>query len=510
MDAAVLSVGIACILALSVTAAHGHGTGLEVLPPVMMDGQLVTVSVDSAKDGDTVTIEVAFVRDGDREPIPNTVMLIEARRGQEPLFSEEFAAGGGVLKFEFVSDAAGDLALRSIESGGFFGILADEIHRMSGPGLAEGGLYSLDITILSVGGRAPADPPTFASAVSVPVTTHHTIVDPYWGEQSIRFITYYDMLYDMGYDADTRAVSFSMPFEWDPDVIDLVDVVHIEFATPGGLGDLLVSEFEVRINGVKVPDRAVAVDDYFVDYRTVHLVLPPGDLLGMYETIGPADTMEVVAQPASGSAYSAVTANGQYRLLVLLEPDRPVSGQEATARLNITHVFPKTLAVSVPYHVEIVHDGAVLHSGRGVSDDSSPVSIIFDVPPGASGPAAILFSDIDGNELASASLPIAFAAEEPDGAPPGDGDRVPGWVRTTVEWWAQEEIDDASFARAMAFLIESGVISVDAAPSDAKGSIEPWVRTTAQWWADGLVSDAEFLAGIAFLVERGVIPVGVG
>jgi hypothetical protein len=86
-------------------------------------------------------------------------------------------------------------------------------------------------------------------------------------------------------------------------------------------------------------------------------------------------------------------------------------------------------------------------------------------------------------------------------------DLIPDWIRNTVQWWAEGDIDDDSFVQAMAFLIKNDVIQVDAVSSDTGGDIESWVRSTAQWWVDGLVSDAEFLASVAFLVEKGVIPV---
>lgn len=493
---------VLCVIAAPNLMAHGHGTGIEVLPPVLMNDRLVTVMVDSEKTESEVLISISFIQDETQEPIGDTIMYVDAGRGQSHLFAQEFQTNNGVVKLRFISDESGDGVLHEGSSGGFFGILSDVTYTMSGPGLSDGGLYSLDISILSSQGYIPPEPLLFNSAVSVPMTFLRTINDPHWGEQTIKFITYYDVLYNMEYDSTQRTISFDMPFEWNEDIINQIDVVHIEFAVPGTFGELLVSDFDVQINGLDLPPAIITMDDYFPDYRTVHLVLPRGELFRLYGQTGDTDTMRVTAKPSWDSVYSSVTANGQYRVLIDLEPDGPISGQSNTASFNITHVFPSSLVVSVPYDIQVVYNDDVLYSGSGISDESNPVNVVFDVPPDIQGSALLQFSNVDGNELAMATLPIMFNT-----ASNKDVDLIPGWIRDTVQLWTRGDIDDSSFVQAMAFLIKNNIIHVDVVPSDTGGEIEPWVQSTAQWWVDGLVSDAEFLAGIAFLVERGVIPV---
>ena len=491
-----------CVIMTPNFMAHGHGTGTEVLPPILMNNQLVTVMVDSEKTESEVLVSVSFIRDDNREPIGDTILYIDARRGQTQLFAQEFQANNGVVKLQFTSDDSGDGVLYERSSGGFFGILSDVTYMMSGPALADGGLYSLDVSILSSQGYAPPEPLQFNSAVTVPMTFLYTIDDQYWNEQTMRFVTYYDILHNIRYDDTQRTVSFEMPFEWDEDILNQIDVVHVEFAVPITFGELLVSDFDVQINGLDLPPRIVTIDDYFLDYRIVHLVLPQGELFRLYEQTDDIDVMRVTAKPSLDSVYSSVTTNGQYRILIDLEPDGPVSGQSNTASFNITHVFPSSLVVSVPYDVQVVYDDVILYSGSGVSDENKPVSIVFDVPSDIQGPALLQFSNVDDNELAAAALPIVFNT-----ASNGNMNLIPDWIRNTVQWWAEGDIDDDSFVQAMAFLIKNDVIQVDAVSSDTGGDIESWVRSTAQWWVDGLVSDAEFLASIAFLVEKGVIPV---
>ena len=128
-----------------------------------------------------------------------------------------------------------------------------------------------------------------------------------------------------------------------------------------------------------------------------------------------------------------------------------------------------------------------------------PVTARLLVPDGVSGPGELRFHEIDGNDLATATIPIVF-----------DGvvhPKVPEWVRTTAGWWVDGMIGEESFIEAIRYLIENGIIQVLPVQADAGGGgpVEEWVRTTVGWWAGGLVSDEEFLASITYLMERGII-----
>jgi hypothetical protein len=370
---------------------------------------------------------------------------------------------------------------------------------VAGPGLTDGGLYSFDVSVLSADGYEPADPPVFESAVSIPITYEDVMNGGRWGEQSISFITYYDALHGRGYDPETERVFFEMPFQWDAAVIEQIETVHVEFTIPNEFGDMLVSSMEARVNGIPTPPRTVAIDDYFMDVRTVHIVLPRGLLLEMLDTTG-GDAMEFEVGPAPLTPYSAVTSNGEYRVLVDAGPSGLAAGREAAVSFNITNVFLRSINVEADYTATVTRGGTLLHSQGGVSDGE--VTMSFPVPADASGPALISFQDINGNDLADATLPVFID-------PVPQTPTVPPWIRDTVRLWTSGDIDDGAFAAAISYLIQQEIIRMDDIPQGEGdgGPIDDWVRTTAGWWTDGLVSDAEFLAGLKYLVGRGVIAV---
>lgn len=473
--------------------AYGHGTGSETLPAVELDGRLVTIVVSSEQEEGMVRVDMSLILLSTGGAIPDADFEITARHGQTHLFSQEFRQGDGRIIFEMVEGPS--YSPPESISGGFFGILGPGSFRVAGPGLAGGGLYSFDITLLSADGYRPDAPPVFESAVSVPITYQDIIRDGRWGDQPVQFITYYDTLHDRGYDQEAGRMHFAMPFQWDADVIEQIETVHVEMVAPSAFGDLLFSDMEAHINGVRAPERTVTVDDYYMDVRTIHVVLPRGLLLELLEASGDSETMEFEVGARPDSPYSAVTSNGEYRMIVDTGP--LVAGQEAAMRFNVTNVFLRSMNVEAPYVATVTQQGAVLHSQSGVSGQGS--ALRFHIPEDTSGIAWVSFQDINGNDLADASLPVFID--------PPQAESVPPWIRETVGLWTSGMIDDGAFASAISYMVQQGVIDVGGVSGTAGdgGPIDEWVRTTAGWWVDGLVSDAEFLAGIKYLIERGVI-----
>ena len=87
-------------------------------------------------------------------------------------------------------------------------------------------------------------------------------------------------------------------------------------------------------------------------------------------------------------------------------------------------------------------------------------------------------------------------------------EKVPDWIKNNAGWWADALISDNEFVNAIEFLINEGIIQVDAkAVSEKSNSIPDWVRNTAGWWATNQISETEFLNAIEFLIESGLISI---
>jgi len=92
-------------------------------------------------------------------------------------------------------------------------------------------------------------------------------------------------------------------------------------------------------------------------------------------------------------------------------------------------------------------------------------------------------------------------------------DVIPPWIKNNADWWADDKIDDFTFAQGIGFLIKNQIIQISDLPTTPDGDIiieenmviPSWIKNNAGWWADDDISDSDFLYGIKFLVETNII-----
>jgi len=92
-------------------------------------------------------------------------------------------------------------------------------------------------------------------------------------------------------------------------------------------------------------------------------------------------------------------------------------------------------------------------------------------------------------------------------------DAVPSWIKNNAGWWAENKIDDFTFAQGIGFLIKNKIIQINDLPTTPDGEIAiendivipSWIKNNAGWWAEDKISDSDFLYGIKFLVENNII-----
>jgi len=103
---------------------------------------------------------------------------------------------------------------------------------------------------------------------------------------------------------------------------------------------------------------------------------------------------------------------------------------------------------------------------------------------------------------------------------------LPDWLKTSVGWWANGQLDDSTLVSSLEFLINKGFIQIPdtVAPSDATDNgdhatnndhatndhnagpvIPDWLKTNAMWWSEGLVQDSEFVNSLEWLIVNGII-----
>jgi len=94
-------------------------------------------------------------------------------------------------------------------------------------------------------------------------------------------------------------------------------------------------------------------------------------------------------------------------------------------------------------------------------------------------------------------------------------DAVPSWIKNNAGWWADDKIDDFTFAQGIGFLIKNKIIQIHDLPTTPDGeiaieydiTIPSWIKNNAGWWADEQIDDNSFVTGLQWLISNGIMKI---
>jgi len=497
--------------------AYGHGVGSEIFPPVELNGKLVSLEVSSStKDdiqSDDQQISISLIDFDSKITLRDVTFLVKSERGEQFLFEKEFKADHGFLVFNFVSEDTNSVIVEEKDSGeDFFGSLLGLQSRLidvKGPKLSEGGLYKLDISILTADGYSQKleTPLIFNAGISIAQTTTHDFIDPDFGNQNIQVVTYYDEISNFQYDPKLKKISFSMPFEWSLKNINQTSVVHEEIIIPKEFGALLLSGFSMSVNDIKLSDDIVNVDDFFTEGRVVHFIIYQKELVNIFENSSNLNGMNFEITPDRDYTHiSSVTDNGQFRILVSWEPEYLESNSNAKIIFDITDIFLKNKPVSTNYEFSITQNDQLLFQQNGISTDLKTEHNVVDffIPENISGIVNLNFKNLDNNEFAQTSIPIAIHEKKIV-----NSNLIPDWVTNDIQLWSEGKINDSKLIDIINYLIENKIIIID---NNSLGiseveKIPSWIQIIASWWIDDQIDDESFFKILEFLIQKQIISI---
>ena len=497
--------------------AYGHGVGSEIFPPVELNGKLVSVEVSSSTkddiENDDQQISISLIDFDSKITLRDVTFLIKSERGEQFLFEKEFKADNGFLVFNFVSEDNDSIIIDEKDSGeDFFGSLLGLESRLidvKGPKLSEGGLYKLDISIITADGYSEKleTPLVFNAGISIAQTTTHEFIEPDFGNQNIQVVTYYDEISNFQYDPKLKKISYSMPFEWSLKNINQTSVVHEEIIIPKEFGALLLSGFSMSVNDIKLSDDIVNVDDFFTEGRVVHFIIYQKELVNIFENSVNLNGMNFEITPDRDYTHiSSVTDNGQFRILVSWEPEYLESNSNAKIIFDITDIFLKNKPVSTNYEFSITQNDQLIFKQNGISTDSKTEHNVADffIPENISGIVNLNFKNLDGNEFATTSIPIAIHENKNI-----DSNLIPDWVTNDIQLWSEGKINDGKLIDTINYLIENEIIMIHDNSSEISEveKIPSWIQIIAGWWLNGEINDETFFEILEFLTQKQIIPI---
>ena len=115
----------------------------------------VSSSTNDSDTNDDQQISISLIDFNSKVTLRDVTFLIKSERGEQFLFEQEFKADNGFIVFNFVSEETDSIVVNEDDGDDLFGSLLGLESRMvhvKGPKLSEGGLYKLDVSILTVDG----------------------------------------------------------------------------------------------------------------------------------------------------------------------------------------------------------------------------------------------------------------------------------------------------------------------------------------------------------------------
>ncbi|HYL66268.1 MAG TPA: hypothetical protein VEU72_03865 [Nitrosopumilaceae archaeon] len=395
-------------------SAYGDGLASETLPPEMIGNINVTLSIASTPfsidDYHTGTEMNFFVIDvSNQQPLPDVTVSISAFKGDKALFGHIFKSDSGNFLIFAYPQESGDISIN--EQGAVFSGLLDQHsgkYDIKGPIFNSGGLYRFKINVLTIGSYDNQISKSYNAAISIPETNQYQIHDKDYGNQNVTMIAYYDQINNFHYDSEKKSINFAMLFDWSEGNINNVSVVHQELKIPKTFGDFLVTKYNAYVNGIKLPDNAITIDDYSSDDRIVHLILYKQELANLaIKQQSSKSEMDYSLMPSNETGFPIVqfTRNAQFKISLSWDPPKITAGSDTKFNFKILDPYLVNQTVSdIGYDFSLIANHKAIFQKSGVTAETGNNTITAPIPANATGPITIAFENIKGNSFAGAEM----------------------------------------------------------------------------------------------------------
>jgi hypothetical protein len=280
------------------TPAYGHGLSGDMAMPASIGDRLATVRVDMkpafllAEAPQDATIEMRLFDTKNDKTIEHVTFFITLKKGDKVLMRDWFHAHDGDLFIKVRPTEQPNVVINAPKEPILDGWIGsrDAPVLAAGPIFIEGGLYHFVIEIFSIDfDQTILEPPIkYDAYVSIGETTTYAVTNG--AEQQVSIRTYYDKTQEFNFDQENGFVKFSMPFNWDKQYLAQVPLVHQEVVIPRSFTELVSDKYTGVVNGVKLPDSAVMVDDSNPNEIVVHYMIPNQPLLLLAEHVTMTDS----------------------------------------------------------------------------------------------------------------------------------------------------------------------------------------------------------------------------
>jgi len=527
--------------------AFGHGLGGDAAPPISFEGMQVTIFTEldpsdmTAGEVDSANISIRFYDMLTDLNLEQVTYRVEVWRAGDLLARNYFYDEDGTLNVEVrpKTDCYEAKPWKCTEyygevhgtAGGLFA-RGDGRPLIDGPIFEKGGLYNVKVSI--EGATSPrslvAQPLLFDTFVSVAQDQGFFIKTANAEEIPVTVKTYYDDVENFTFNQSNNAISFDMPFDWSPEYVELVQVVHEEIRVPKSFEPYNPeTSFKGYVDGVEVDQRVLLIDPYSSETENiVHFLVTGTELQRINEVLGPDHqsskimSFDLVPQGNVEKNSFDVSFDNGYRAIISWDAKYGI-GDEIPFEFSF---FDNNggLVKDVIYAFGLVNPqgeqfnivtgdnpeeyvGVKSVEGIATHKITIPDDGLYTLNLVLTGEG---FSNYDEFLQASQKFEVGISTTSSFVPTPSQSVSIPEWVKNNAKWWSEGGIDDNTFATGIEFMIKQGIISVPSTQSgtqNADATIPDWVRNNAAWWADGQIDDDTFASGLQFLIKEGIISV---
>ncbi len=407
---------------------------------------------------------------------------------------------------------------------------------ITGPIFVKGGLYNIRVDI-----EAATSPRTLLATllsydtfISVAQEQNFFIKTANAEEIPVIIKTYYDDVDNFKFDQSDNSISFDMPFDWSPDYVNLVQVVHEEVRIPKSFTPYAEgTQFKGYVNGIEIDQRALLNDPYsYADTNIIHFLITKNELLRINEVLG-SDNYDNKKMDLKLVPLNAVSKSSTEFYLV-----DTTNYEQVPTTVNISWDGSYGAGDEVPFEITFfdenrglirdirytisfidendqelerfsgddpVNPGIVATEGIDVQKILIPSQGQYRIDILVYGTGLDYNAKYAGIGSGIIEIGPSLSKTTPKAQPPT---LIPSWIKNNAGWWADGSIDDNSFIQGIQFLIKEDVLKI---PPTTQGmgsgsnEIPSWIKNNAGWWADGSIDDNSFIQGIQFLIKEGIL-----
>ena len=415
---------------------------------------------------------------------------------------------------------------------------------ITGPIFVKGGLYKITVDI-----EAATSPRTvlanllsYDTFVSV-AQEQDFFIQTANAEVPVIVKTYYDEIDNFKFDNSDNSIAFDMPFDWSPDYVNLVQVVHEEIRVPKSYAPYAEGkQFKGYVNGVEIDQRALLNDPYsYDDTNIVHFLITKNELQKINETLGSGNydnkKMDLKLVPlnevskSSTEFYLVDTVNyKQVPTTVNISWDANYGAGDDVPFDIAFFDENQNLINDIRYSISFIDNESNQELARFSGDDPQNLGIVaiegidvqkIHIPSQGQYRIDVLvygtgldynpkYSGIGSGLIEIGSSLVKESPSTPITTPVEPSSEIPSWIKNNAEWWAAGAIDDDSFIQGIQFLIKEGIMEIPPTTqgtSSGSDEIPSWIKNNAEWWAAGAIDDDSFIQGIQFLIKEGILRV---